>query len=179
MLYPAQAAWRAEMRALLASFGGRVVDHGRVGQPALLRAKARCQLLYYITTFPEIDCIAAREAAMLGCVPLTSTYGVFGDDAKDYCVRVPGDPANPETQRAAAQRAVALLEAYVDGGAAAMPSVDTPTLRAETWARIAARWEAEVLPPAAADDNNAAAPAERDGRKEERNGQDSGATSQL
>ena len=122
---------------------GRVIDHGRVGQPELLHAKARAQMLYYIGHWPEIDCIAAREAAMLGCVPLTSSVAVFGDPAKDYCVRVPGDPMLPETQRVAAMRAAELLQTYERTGE--LPNVDTPTLRSESWKAVAARW-LEVMP---------------------------------
>ena len=67
-----------------------LVDHGRVGQRELLLAKARADLHYYVTTWPEIDCIAVRESAMVGTVPLTPASGVFGE--KEYCVRVKGDP---------------------------------------------------------------------------------------
>lgn len=132
------STWRAEMRALIASYAGSVIDHGRVGQLELLRAKATSHILYYVGHWPEIDCIAAREAAMLGCVPLTSTVAVFGDEAKDYCVRIPGDPTLPETQRAAARRAIELLREHERTGR--MISVDTETLRSETWANIAAQW---------------------------------------
>ena len=76
-----------QMRALIAASPG-VIDHGRVGQRELLRAKARARLHYYVSTWPEVDCIAARESAVLGCAPLTSSYGVFGDAAKDYCLKV-------------------------------------------------------------------------------------------
>ena len=82
--------------------------------------------------------IAVREAAMLGCVPLTSTCAVFGDATKDYCVRVAGDPREASTQRAAADLAVELLRGYEATGQ--LPSVDTETLRSETWARVADRW---------------------------------------
>ena len=127
------------MKALIHSFGHRVVDHGRVGQRELLLAKANAPLLYYVGDWPEIDCIAVRESAALGCVPLTSTLAVFGDAAKDYCVKVEGDPHTAETQRAAAARAVELLRAEDVG------RVDTPTLRDETWDRVAARWWAELM----------------------------------
>ena len=81
-----------------------------------------------------MDCIAARESAALGCAPLTSSYAVFGDAAKDYCLKVGGDPREPATQRAAAARAIELLRALEP------PCVDTATLRDETWRRVAARW---------------------------------------
>ena len=141
-LYPT-SAWRDEMRALIASFSASVVDHGRVGQPELLRAKARAQLLYYISSWPEIDCIAVREAACLGCVPLTSTFAVFGDVAKDYCIKVDGDPMDAATQHAAADVAIELLRRYETTGA--LPDVQTTNLRAETWARVAERWLRECL----------------------------------
>jgi hypothetical protein len=144
-LFHPTSAWREEMRALIASFGSSVVDHGRVGQPELLRAKARAQLLYYVGDWPEIDCIAVREAAMLGCVPLTSTQAVFGDESKDYCVRVPGDPTKAETQREGARLAIEMLAAYQAKGRHGLPNVDTPTLRDETWAKVAARWEKEAF----------------------------------
>ena len=137
LLHPA-SAWRDGMKALLASFGPSVVDHGRVGQLELLRAKARAQLLYYVGDWPEIDCIAVREAAMLGCVPLTSSVAVFSDPSKDYVLRVEGDPTEPSTQRAAAARAAEILLEWKARGA--LPSVDTPTLRSETWAAVARRW---------------------------------------
>ena len=105
------------MRALIASCGGRVVDHGRVGQPELLRAKATAQILYYVGDWPEIDCIAVREAAMLGCVPLTSSVAVFSDPSKDYVLRVDGDPTEPSTQRAAAARAAEILLEWKARGA--------------------------------------------------------------
>ena len=103
-----------------------------------MRVKARSQILYYVGDWPEIDCIAVREAAMLGCVPLTSRVAVFGDDAKDYCVKVTGAPALAQTQRAAASVAIEMLRRYEETGA--LPDVQTPTLHEETWERVAARW---------------------------------------
>lgn len=137
LLHPA-SAWRDGMKELIASLAPSVIDHGRVGQPELLAAKARSHLHYYVGDWPEIDCIAVRESAMLGCVPLTSRTAVFGDKEKDYCVRVPGDPTLPSVQRAAAAEAIRLLAHF--GANGAMPQVVSEALREETWDRIAARW---------------------------------------
>eukprot|EP00966_Prymnesium_polylepis_P200892 4655381-Prymnesium_polylepis.1 len=141
LIHP-RSRWRDAMRGLLTRLAPGVVEHGRVGQRALCAAKARAQLHYYVGTWPEIDCIAARESAMLRCVPLTSSVAVFGDPAKDYCLRVPGDPAAPRTQRAAAGVAIRLLQAHAATGGR-LSSV-TDTLRGETWDRVAARWLAIV-----------------------------------
>ena len=75
---------------------------------------------------------------MLGCVPLTSTVAVFGDASKDYCLKVDGDPRAPDTQRRAAQKAADILLTWQQTGA--LPCVDTPTLRSETWGAVAKRW---------------------------------------
>ena len=75
---------------------------------------------------------------MLGCVPLTSSVAVFGDAAKDYCVKVKGAPHLAATQHAAADVAIAILQAHAASGE--YPDVRTPTLREETWARVAQRW---------------------------------------
>ena len=144
LLYP-MSPWREGMKQLIRSCGGSVVDHGRVGQKALLREKARAQILYYVGDWPEVDCIAVREAAMLGCVPITSSVAVFGDEAKDYIVRVPGDPTLPETQQAAARQAISILLEYER--TRTLPSVDTPTLRRETWDQVAASWLAVMDTP--------------------------------
>ena len=56
---------------------------------------------------------------------------LLSDDAK-------GRSHAPETQRRAADKAVALLRGYEATGT--LPSVQTPTLREETWARVARRW---------------------------------------
>lgn len=129
------------MRTLIERSAPSVIDHGRVGQPQLFEAKARAQLHYYVGHWPEVDCIAARESAMLRCVPLTSTAAVFGDEAKDYCVRVPGDPQAARTQRVAAGIAIRLLQAQASSRAR-LSSV-TPNLESETWHQVAARWLAE------------------------------------
>ena len=91
-----------------------------------------------MAAWPEIDCIAVLEAAMLGCVPLTSSVAVFSDPSKDYVLRVEGDPTEPSTQRAAAARAAEILLEWKARGA--LPSVDTPTLRSEPLAAVARRW---------------------------------------
>ena len=130
-----KSEWREMMRELIASSAG-VVDHGRVGQRELLLAKARADLHYYVTTWPEIDCIAVRESAMVGTVPLTSAGGVFGE--KEYCVRVKGDPREAAMQREAARVAIDLVKK----GARAER---TAALEAETWDAVAARWLGFVL----------------------------------
>lgn len=130
------------MVQLIASFGGSVRENGRIGQHELLRAKARADLHYYVGHWPEIDCIAVRESAAVGCLPLTSTVAAFGDVRKDYCLKVPGDPRDAATQRAAAEMAIRLLQQ-----APQLPRGDrcmTQQLAEETWDRIGERWLQEL-----------------------------------
>ena len=85
---------------------------------------------------------APREAeagrALSVALPLTSSVAVFSDPAKDYIVRVGGDPREPATQRHAAAKAADILLEWKARGT--LPCVDTPTLRSETWAAVARRW---------------------------------------
>lgn len=100
------------------------------------QAKARAHLHYYVGDWPETDCIAVRESAALGCLPLTSTAGALGD--KDYTVQVGGDPRQPDVQRRAARRAVELLAGC--GGRPRGQGMITPRLMEETWDRVAQQW---------------------------------------
>lgn len=104
--------------------------------PPTPQAKARAHLHYYVGDWPETDCIAVRESAALGCLPLTSTAGALGD--KDYTVQVGGDPRQPDVQRRAARRAVELLAGC--GGRPRGQGVITPRLMEETWDRVAQQW---------------------------------------
>lgn len=137
-LKPGADAYRARLDALLRA-STRVVVHGRVGQRDLLTAKARAAVHYYVGDWPEVDCISVRESAAVGCVPVTSTVGVFGDAAKDYCLKVDGDAAARDTQVRAAQLVAELLADPV-AQCAARKSVQTQALRDETWAGVALRW---------------------------------------
>ena len=139
LLHP-KSEWRESMKDMISSFGDSIVDHGRVGQEELLRTKARAQILYYVGDWPEIDCIAVREAAMLGCVPLTSSVAVFGDEEKDYVVKVEGDPTEAATQVEGAKVAMRLLAEYVKSGRISSVEVRTERLMEETWRRVAERW---------------------------------------
>lgn len=137
-------AERERIDSLLAS-ARSVKIFGRVGQRTLLQAKREAVVHYYVGTWPEVDCISVRESAAAGCIPVTSTAGVFSCSEKGYSIRVAGDAACPDTQRTAASFIARLLQdkdlerctrAYVLGH---------PGLRAETWPSIARRWLREVI----------------------------------
>lgn len=107
-----------------------------MGHRELCLTKSSCPLHLYPSTFPEVDCIAARESAFLNCIPVTCSLAVFGDTTKDYCLTVPRDPHTPQGQRVAAGVAIRLLQASSKGQLSSV----TDTLRSETWKLIAERW---------------------------------------
>ncbi|MEG3436616.1 glycosyltransferase [Pannus brasiliensis CCIBt3594] len=98
---------RDRLIALIEASPG-VVDRGMVGYRQLIEEKARSAIHYYGCTYREIDCISARESAVVGCVPVVTDFAVFQE--KDYCVKVPGEPADPATQQALAWKVVELLK---------------------------------------------------------------------
>lgn len=98
--------WRNKMIKLMEQPG--VFNHGRVSQEQLILDKASASIHYYGCTYPEIDCISLRESAAVGCVPVTTTCGVFAE--KEYCVKVNGEPKTKETQEAIAYKIVELLK---------------------------------------------------------------------
>ncbi len=133
-LGPDRADWREKMLVLMAQPG--VIDHGRIGQDQLIEEKAASAIHYYGCTFEEVDCISVRESAIVGCVPVTTDYAVLAE--KDYCHRVPGDPQDPATQRAVAERIVHLLQNPDE--LAALRATCAEHAKQDTWDRIAQRW---------------------------------------
>lgn len=103
--YPSEKPWKDKMIALMQQEG--VFEHGKIGQDTLIQEKSTSSIHYYACTYEEIDCISVRESAMVGCVPVTTDYGVFSE--KDYCLKVPGEPKAKETQEAIAHKIVHLL----------------------------------------------------------------------
>lgn len=127
-------AWRQKMQTLMAQPG--ITEHGRIGVEELVQEKSTATIHYYGCTFQETDCVSVRESALVGCVPVTTSYGALGE--KKYCVRVPGNPYQQSTQEAVAHQIVELLK-------------QPETLRnlrqdfqalaqAETWDNIAKAW---------------------------------------
>jgi hypothetical protein len=98
--------WRNKMIELMQQPG--VFDHGKVSQDQLILDKSSATIHYYGCTYPEIDCISLRESAAVGCVPVTTTCGVFAE--KEYCIKVQGEPNTKETQEAVAYKIVELLK---------------------------------------------------------------------
>lgn len=99
------AAWKQKMLALMEQPG--VIECGRIGVKKLLREKASSTIHYYGCTFDEIDCISVRESAAVGCIPVTSARSALAE--KPYCITVPGNAYQAETQKALALRIVELL----------------------------------------------------------------------
>jgi glycosyltransferase involved in cell wall biosynthesis len=101
-----QQQWRNKMIELMKQPG--VIHRGRVSQDQLILDKSFASIHYYAGTYPEIDCISLRESAAVGCVPVTTTCGVFAE--KEYAVKVEGEPKTKETQEAVAGKVIELLK---------------------------------------------------------------------
>ena len=80
--------------------------------------------------------ISLKESAMVRCLPVTTDYG--GVAEKEFCLKSPGDPNDPETQAAVAHRVVALLK---DQTTLEELSQNAKQLaQKETWDKIATLW---------------------------------------
>jgi glycosyltransferase involved in cell wall biosynthesis len=126
--------WRCKMEELFQQDG--VFEHGRVSQEQLISEKMTASIHYYACTYPEIDCISVRESAAVGCVPVTTDFAVFKE--KDYCVRVPGEPATQETQEAIAYRIIDLLKNPDE--LSTLRCQFKAIARKETWQEVAKVW---------------------------------------
>jgi hypothetical protein len=126
--------WREKMLKLMEQDG--VFDHGMVSQDELIKDKSTATIHYYAGTYPEIDCISIRESAAVGCVPVTTTCGVFAE--KDYCVKVEGEPKDKSTQEAVAYKIVELLKNSAE--LAQIREKFMHLAQQETWDKIAPIW---------------------------------------
>ncbi len=132
--YTARLPWQEKMMALMQQPG--VIDHGKVGYEELITEKATASIHYYGCTYEEIDCISVRESSLVGCVPVTTDFAALKE--KSYCVKVPGEPTDPNTQEALAYKIVHLLN-HPDE----LESIRQKTkalAKDETWDQIAPRW---------------------------------------
>lgn len=117
-----------------------IFEHGRVGQAELIKEKAVSAIHYYASTIEEMDAMSVREFAAVGCVPVTTDYGVLKE--KDYCVRISGNPYDQKTQEAVAQKVVELLKNQKQLEIIRQKSIESAS--ASTWDKIAQLWIAEL-----------------------------------
>jgi len=103
---PELQTWKEKMMELMAQRG--VTEHGRIGVEALIKEKSTTAIHYYGCTFQEIDCISVRESAAVGCVPVTTDHAALRE--KSYCIKVPGNPYDRNTQEAVAEKVIELLK---------------------------------------------------------------------
>ncbi|NEQ36353.1 MAG: glycosyltransferase family 4 protein [Okeania sp. SIO3I5] len=126
--------WKEKMMELMKQPG--VIEHGSIGHNQLMYEKSTSAIHYYGCAYEEIDCISIRESVMVGCVPVTTNYAVFGE--KDYCVRVPGDPFIRETQEALADKVIELLKKPEI--LAELRLHFQKLVKNETWDNVAQQW---------------------------------------
>ena len=132
-----QEEWRNKMIKLMEQEG--VFNHGMIAQEELIKEKSTASIHYYGGTYPEIDCISIRESAAVGCVPVTTTCGVFAE--KKYCVLVKGEPKARETQEVLAYKVVELLKNPEQLSQIRKEFMELA--QQETWDKIAPQWLAE------------------------------------
>lgn len=115
---------------------------GPLTKRELCRELARAALLVYPSTFPEVSCISALEAAACGTPVVASRYCALKETVADQetGVLVPGDPRTEAYQQAFAAAVLSLLEdeeRKAQLGRAARRRVEAR----HQWRDIAAEWE--------------------------------------
>jgi len=131
---PERQLWKKKMLKLMEQDG--VFEHGRVGQDVLIQKTQEAQILYYATSFEEIDCITVRQGAFAGAVPVTTDYSALKE--RKYCVRIPGDPYDKETQEAVAKKVASLLKNK--DALKKQRKLSLELVNNETWENIAKSW---------------------------------------
>jgi hypothetical protein len=131
---PKLAAWKQSMLSLLEQ--PNVFEHGKVGIEQLMQERKTATLHYYGCTFQEIDCMAVRESALMGCIPVTTAHAALAE--KPYCMSVTGNAYDQETQEKLAYKIVELLR-NPDQLESIRPKFQM-LAKQENWDIIAAQW---------------------------------------
>ncbi|MDJ1185322.1 glycosyltransferase family 4 protein [Roseofilum casamattae] len=126
--------WKQKMLDLMKQPG--VIEHGKVGREQLMEEKSTSSINYYGCTFAELDCNTVRESALVGAVPVTTDYAGLRD--KNYCVKVPGNPYDRDTQEAVAWKLIELMRN--PSQLAEIRAQFARSVRDETWERVAQLW---------------------------------------
>ena len=117
---------------------------GPLSKRDLYRELARSALLVYPSTFPEVSCISALEAAACGTPVVASRYCALKESVADgeTGVLIPGDPQQEAYQRAFVKAALGLLSD--DARWKQMSEAGRRRIEQRyRWGRIAEEWERE------------------------------------
>ncbi len=114
---------------------------GSVNQCELLRILARTGLFLYPNTFEETSCIAAIEAQVSACVPVTSSKAGLKETVvhQETGILIEGDPRSTEYKRRFIDAAAGLMtnpELFAGFSARARARA----LRRHSWRTIASEW---------------------------------------
>ncbi len=131
-------AWVRKMKKSMEQPG--IIECGRIGVDELVREKSTSTIHYYACTFQETDCISVRESALVGCVPVTTDYAALAE--KDYCIKVPGNPYQQETQELVAGKIVEFLKKPEQ--LQNLRRQFQEIAKHETWENIASAWLANI-----------------------------------
>ena len=134
---------KREITKLIDSCEG-VVDHGRVSNEEILKAKEVAGFQLYFGNPPEeIDCISVKESIAVGCIPIISDKGVFAERAGYH---IPYDTSNRDI-RGIYNNALPHLVRLLD-----MKDEELAKLRKEyydmeillSWDQVAKKWLKEL-----------------------------------
>ena len=100
----------------------------------------KANILYYGSTFKEIDCITVRQAAVAGCIPCTTDYGVLAQ--KPYSIKVKGNPFSKETHISLAYTVAELLlkSNAADSNVEQKRREFMNQAQKESWSYVAKKW---------------------------------------
>ncbi len=129
--------FKEEMKQLLNQPG--VFDHGRQNLDTIIREKYTSSFhLYFSNTSAETDCIAIRESACAGCIPILSEYNVF---VERMGIHFPGNPDNKEDMKNVGIQIIELLKKPDK-----IQSIRDNIVNKETnWENISKKWNDSIF----------------------------------
>lgn len=130
-----------ECEVLVKQFGERVVGLGHLTKADLYREISSSQLMLYPTSFPEIFCITALEAAACGTPFISTKAFALTETVGKNGILVPWMPGTKEYNDAFINAAIHLLEkpkAWERLSEAGPKHINTKGFR---WDKVAEKWE--------------------------------------
>lgn len=136
---PSLMKWKDDMMKKIKETKG-IVYHGRVSHSELHQEFLKSGVFAYYCTFPEISCISAMKAQVLGCIPVTNTHAALAETVKQERFKV-ASTENPAKDTASIiEWRDAMIEALTT-----KEKIATKILTDFGWDGVAAQWTKEFL----------------------------------